>query len=46
MMEKNQFPPDPRLLRMIKYLKDKGTTNQKILDVFKIVDRKFFLVND
>jgi protein-L-isoaspartate O-methyltransferase len=38
-------PIDPGLERMIAELKNKGIRNQVVLDVFKVVDRKFFMQN-
>jgi hypothetical protein len=37
------FPTDPQLEKMLADLKNKGISNEKVLEVFTIVDRKFFM---
>lgn len=37
------MPVDPNLEKMIEGLQNKGIQNQQVLDIFRQVDRKFFL---
>ena len=43
LLEESNLPTDPNLKKMISELKNKGIQNQSVLDVFKSVDRKYFL---
>ena len=46
LLEQSNGPIDPNLQRMIEFMKEKGIKNQKVLDVFKVVDRKYFINNN
>ena len=46
LLEETNLPIDPNLKKMIADLKNKGIQNEQVLDVFKSVDRKYFLNAD
>lgn len=45
-LELDTRPIDPYLNILIQEIKQKGVTDQDVLDVFKVVDRKYFMNND
>ena len=46
LLEETNLPIDPNLKKMIADLRNKGIQNEQVLDVFKSVDRKYFLNAD
>ena len=42
-LEEDSRPIDPQLEKLIEVLKTKGILSTKILNIFKVIDRKFFL---
>tara|TARA_B110000285_G_C14993957_1_gene547785 strand:- start:331 stop:474 length:144 start_codon:yes stop_codon:yes gene_type:complete len=44
MIEEDSRPIDPNLQRMIEDLRKRdGGISEKVLDIFRVVDRKFFI---
>lgn len=44
-LEKNYVPRSPYNEDMIKSLREKGITDERILEIFRLIDRKLFLVS-
>ena len=45
-LEEDGKPLDPQLEKLIEVLQQKGILSTKILNIFKVIDRKFFLNHD
>ena len=46
MLAKNFTPTDPKCETMIKNFRGEGNPKESIINVFRIIDRKFFVVNE